>query len=214
MSSCPRARHRLTVLLLVVAVGLTAAVVWRKGVRDHVVPRRLGEVVPGVLYRSAQIEGNLIDDVIDARGVRTVLNLGVFQGHRAYHDAELAVCAARGVEVEQYGLRGDGTGDPAAYVDVVARMKHARDAGEPLLVHCSAGVNRTGAAVALFRILIEHARPADALAEMERFGFDPADNTALIPYLNEHIDDIAHGLEARGVISALAGPLPQFPRAD
>jgi protein-tyrosine phosphatase len=42
---------------------------------------------------------------------------------------------------------------------------------EVVFVHCKAGVDRTGVMVASYRVLVEHWRAADAVAEMNAFGF-------------------------------------------
>lgn len=46
-------------------------------------------------------------------------------------------------------------------------------AAQPVYVHCIHGRDRTGTMVAVFRMTVDHLSNADALAEMETFGFNP-----------------------------------------
>jgi protein tyrosine/serine phosphatase len=186
-------------LAVVVAAVIVFAVLWDTTLRDRLYPRRFGVVVPGAIYRCAQVEANLADDVLREHGIRHIINLGVYKAKDARHAAELTAAEEQGVTIEEKGLGGDGLGDPQAYVEALREMVEARRIGQAVLVHCSAGQNRTGAAVALYRVLIEGWTPAAAVAEMKRYDFDPQDNTKLLPYLDENWRTIARGLRARGV---------------
>jgi tyrosine-protein phosphatase SIW14 len=94
------------------------------------------------------------------------------------------VCAARGLThvrlvPQVWGV--DEKGEIPADHNVQTFLALMRDrANYPVLVHCFAGIHRTGTMCALFRM--EHHRwPADrAIAEMEECGFDPED-------MHEHI---------------------------
>jgi tyrosine-protein phosphatase SIW14 len=55
-------------------------------------------------------------------------------------------------------------------------------ANHPVLVHCTAGRDRTGAMCAVFRMEFDRWRPDDALAEMREFGFDPEKDAAARAY--------------------------------
>ncbi len=44
--------------------------------------------------------------------------------------------------------------------------------------------------------------------ELKRYDHDPDDNPALLKYINEHIDELAAMLEARGVIDQAPESIP------
>jgi predicted protein tyrosine phosphatase len=94
-----------------------------------------------------------------------------------------------------------------AAVEIMAR--NVRD-GRPTLVHCHAGAQRTGGAVALYRVLIDRWTACQAVAEMNAFGHCANDNEKLLPYLNAHVGVVAQALVDRGVIDQTPSPLPTF----
>ena len=81
-----------------------------------------------------------------------------------------------------------------------------------MLVHCHTGSQRTGGAVAYYRMLVEGRPAPEAYAEMVRFGHDPRDNPDLVPYLNAHMRELADILVARKVIDHAPDPLPVLPQ--
>ncbi len=46
------------------------------------------------------------------------------------------------------------------------------------------------------------------MEEMFRNGHNPAENTLLIPYLNEHMGEMANLLVEKGVIASVPNPIP------
>jgi hypothetical protein len=86
-------------------------------------------------------------------------------------------------------------------------MARARREGRAVLVHCAAGVRRSAAAVALYELLVDGEPAEAAWRELDRFG-SPAEESALLPYLNANMRRIAEELVALGVIDRVPHPLP------
>jgi hypothetical protein len=122
-------------------------------------------VVPGQVYRSGQLTGNGIqplsaqwvgnslDNVLRSHHIRTVINLRGGSAQDAWYRAEETACAQ----------------DSAAHVDIPMsarflpppdRLRQLLDtfdhAAYPILIHCSAGADRTGLASAIYVHLYRH----------------------------------------------------------
>lgn len=128
--------------LLALTVGLGAA--WVK----HSRWKKFATVVPGKLYRSGELRADQLDDAITQLGLRCVV---CFEAGLAEQDQ--AVCQRRGVTFYSLPMPSDGVGNPAYFKQF---LEMADDpAHQPLLFHCRAGVARTGAACALYRVTRE-----------------------------------------------------------
>lgn len=171
---------RIAIVLVVVAAGAVGV----KYGRHHVFPRRFVEVVPGHLYRSGYLEQGPLRRVIDEHGIRTILVLLNDEPDNPEQQREMAVVAEKNVQVVRIGMRGDGLAefdqlDQAAGV-LADETKH------PLLVHCAAGVNRTGAVYAAWRMKHCGWGPEQAMAEAEECGWSPTGNAEMRGHLEEY----------------------------
>lgn len=162
MSAANR-RRALIAGAVLIAVGAAGA--WYLHGR---LPGRFAEVVPDRLYRSGGVTPRQLELLVRRYGIRTVLSL-------LNPDAEESIAERRAAE--RLGLRwvnvalpGDGSSTPAQREQIKAVLFDAR--AEPLLVHCAAGVNRTGLAVGLYRIHRQGWSVEQVLAEMRAFGFE------------------------------------------
>jgi protein tyrosine/serine phosphatase len=61
-----------------------------------------------------------------------------------------------------------------AQMDEIIALLRGASAAHPVYVHCKHGQDRTGLVIGLERVLVEGMAPADAYAEMIRYGFHPA----------------------------------------
>lgn len=138
--------------------------------------RNFRVVEEGVLYRSGQLSPSGLDRVIRERGIRTVVSLRA----RGRSDSwEEQFCADRGVghvRIEPEVWRPDEKGSVPADGVVRRFLAVAGDReNHPVLVHCFAGIHRTGTMCAIFR-MEHHDWPAErAINEMHQCGFDPDD---------------------------------------
>jgi tyrosine-protein phosphatase SIW14 len=151
----------------------TYATVGPKGPIKH----RVLPVEQGVLYRSPQLSAEQLAEEIRRRGIKTVVNLG------SEADTDEPVCRELGVNYVECpigdvwrlcGLKGPRDGEvPSAPYDLTPLWKLIDDpASRPVLIHCRAGVHRTGAIAAMYRIRRQGWRANDAITEMDLFGFD------------------------------------------
>jgi protein tyrosine/serine phosphatase len=169
-----------TLALLLVGVPLAYASYLQTSFRN------LRVVENGVLVRSGQMTPAAFARVLHDHGIRTVVSLrGVGDNRRGkYTDSpdawEEEVCRARGVRHVRLPPRNWGPTDPGpAPVEPNLRAFFAvldDPANHPVLVHCFAGVHRTGAYCALFRMEYHGWANAEAIAEMRAFGYLKVDD--------------------------------------
>ncbi len=121
----------------------------------------VGRVAPGI-YRGAQPEGAGYT-TLKKMGIRTIINLRTSMSEKKEVEAAGMQSFEVPMEMSRDGLRPK--------VDrVVALM--ADPANQPVFVHCRQGQDRTGIAVAAYRMKIQGWPLADAEAEMKAFGFN------------------------------------------
>jgi len=179
--SSGRAKSHKRLIVVGVAVGLATVGLAVKHGRHHVVPKRFVEVIPGQIYRSGEMEQGPFLRVLEKHDIRTILTLLNREEGDPAQAFEEKVAADRGVRLVRMGMPGDGL----AHLDEIdqAAALLADSANHPLLVHCAAGVNRTGVVVAAWRMKYCGWGPAEAIAEAERCGWSPRRN----PEMREHM---------------------------
>jgi protein tyrosine/serine phosphatase len=203
-SAARRWGKRLTLSLALLALIVLAQGVWERSLRDRLMPRRLGVVEPGLLYRSGQIHRSLLRRVLEEYEIRIVIDLSGKKTADPDEVAEIAAVEDLGIEYFRLPLRGDGTGDLGHYETALTLMKEAAARGAPTLVHCVGGSQRTGLLVAFYRILIQGRSRTDAVAEMGPYGFDAEEDRAALRYLDTELEELRRRLVETGVIEAEA----------
>lgn len=174
------------------------------------VPKNLGVVEPGVIYRSGQIQDQLIEGVLRDHGIRAVVNLQGEEHDNPDQVAEGEAIATLGLESFRFPMRGDGIGTVETYARAVEQLALASRTGRPTLIHCAAGSQRTGGTVACYRLLVKGDGPAAVYAEAERYDWEPHKDTEWPEWLNANMAAIAVRLVELGVIDAVPEVLPRF----
>ena len=142
--------------------------------RNQVLPKNFSVVKNGVLYRSGQLSSDHFAKLVALNGIKTVISLDTANDKR-----ESAMATQLGIYFESFEMPGTGLGDPEEFhrfLEIVAEPS-----SRPVLVHCAAGAKRTGAAVALYRMVFDGWSLEDAVKEMKYSGFDGS------PELIEHV---------------------------
>jgi len=165
--------------LLVVGIIVGVPVAWLNYRTGHF--RNFRTVKEGVLYRSGQMSVAGLKRAIYEHGIRTVVTLRDADkpGEPAPDLAEEEFC--RKEELYHYRITprawqaADGSAPArigvAKFCDIMRDPRHY-----PVLLHCFAGVHRTGAYVAVYRMEFESWTNNQALAELRRLGYDNLDS--------------------------------------
>jgi len=141
------------------------------------------------LYRGAYAEPIPLRRIIKAHGLTHILCLDDYHPNEPKGRKERNVAAEMGVDIRVLPMPGDGTAD-FAKLDQVADFI-ADPANRPLFVHCAAGAQRTGAAIAAYRIKHLGWSLEQAVAEAEKYGFDRTDNRLLYEHLRQYVEYVA-----------------------
>ena len=163
----------------VVAVALVPPVALYRA--QYVHAKRFREVEPGKLYRSGQMTAAGFRETIDRYNIKTVVNLQHEQpdpllpehwmGKGYVHESEL--CHQLGVK---YVLLTPDIFPPGNTVDkeppvVEEWLSLLKDENYPILLHCKAGLHRTGRLTAIYRMERHRWSPGEALRELRANGY-------------------------------------------
>jgi protein tyrosine/serine phosphatase len=170
---------RLGTLAGVVAVGLALACPVAVAIHLRAQTPNFHIVREGVLYRSGQMSLAGLKETIHELGIRTVVNFR--DGSQPADRVEEAYCRAAGIRFVRIppmswdGMRGSAEIDEG--VDrFLAVMNDPKN--YPVLIHCMAGIHRTGAYCSIYRMEREGWSNERAIAEMKAHGYANFDEEA------------------------------------
>jgi protein tyrosine/serine phosphatase len=210
----PRRRrgHIAAVILASVAgFGFASWGVYDAAIKPHVSPKRFGVVEQGKIYRSGELTPAATRLVVEQHGIRTIIDLGAHEPDTREERLAQRTADALNVTRISLDLEGDATGNPNNYV-VALRVLNDPERW-PILIHCAAGAQRTGCAVALFRMINEGWTFERALDEAKEFNHDPRDNPKLTEMIEKYREPIEAALEAGGQIPGIPA-VPEPRKAD
>ena len=150
-----------TIVVAVAALGLVVAV--SVGTYKLVRWKNFAEVAEGRVYRSGQLSERQLETAVTKYRLRKVVCLNPETAEK-----ERALCQRMGVDFHFFPMPADGRGAMEQFTAIYRLMNEGPEP-KPLLVHCSAGVARTGVAVALYRILHDGWSTDKALDELRSF---------------------------------------------
>ncbi|HKQ48812.1 MAG TPA: tyrosine-protein phosphatase [Phycisphaerae bacterium] len=175
----PFSRLAIVVASLIGVAGASAGLIYLQHIQ---LPKRLSEVDPGVLYRSAQPKIAQIDNTIEEFGVKTLVIVREGESRAVPDEKEHA--QSQGLRVIHIPVESR---KPVPDEHVKRFFEIVDDpANRPVWVHCSAGRHRTGYLCALYRIERMGWSVEEATAEMISFGFDKADQSPVLDQLKAY----------------------------
>lgn len=142
-------------------------------------------VRPGVLYRSGQLNPAGLHQIVRDYGIRTVVTLRqkdeIREGQGGGDRWEEEFCRQNGIQFVRIPPRAwwvPGRPPPAwkGLRQFLRVMRNPEQFPRPVLVHCFAGVHRTGVFCAVYRIKCEGWSAEEALAEAKRCGYTHLDD--------------------------------------
>jgi tyrosine-protein phosphatase SIW14 len=167
--------------------------------------KRLRDVTPGRVYRSGQMTADGFADAVARYGIRTVINL-----QDEYPDPDVRQHSLGGGTIKEQELcRNLGVRYVYMPPDLISRRltPHQRPkaidrflalmddpASYPVLVHCKAGLHRTGVMVAVYRMEYEGWTPRQALEELRDNGFGEWASSAANDYISQYVLTYRRGL--------------------
>jgi hypothetical protein len=160
--------------------------------------KRLREVTPGVLYRSGEMTADGFRDAVRKYGIRTIINLqdeysdpvlpyGYFGGGTV---RESVFCSELGVRylyiVPDLLPRRQVPPHRPAAIDRFLAVMDDKDS-YPVLIHCRAGLHRTGCMTAVYRMEYCGWTPLQAIEELKANGFGEWPCTAANNYITQYV---------------------------
>lgn len=115
------------------------------------------EVIPNVLYRSAQPTASMIKRAVKEDGIKTIINLRGSNPARGWYREEVRAAEEAGIKHINFRMSAKRQLTQQQVTELVNIM---RDAPKPILIHCQAGADRSGLAASLYLALIAK-KPTD-----------------------------------------------------
>jgi tyrosine-protein phosphatase SIW14 len=154
--------------------------------------RNFHVVRKGVLYRSGQLSRAGLERVIHDYGINTVITLrdAMRLGDPPPDLSEEKYCRTHDINYERISPRSWWSPDGSIPAEVGVRQFRAvmdNPDNYPVLIHCFAGIHRTGAFCAIYRMEYEGWTNAEAIEELRACGYSNLDDEwDILGYLEQY----------------------------
>jgi protein tyrosine/serine phosphatase len=181
-------RYFLSLVLVVLLFGGPLAYTWY--LQSQV--RNFRVVKEEVLYRSGQMSLDALKRAVHDYGIKTVVTLrdAVYLGDPPPDLEEEKYCHDQGLLYYRISPRTWWSPDGSVPAEKgVRRFRNIMDKPDhyPVLIHCFAGIHRTGAFCAIYRMEYEHWSNEEAIEEMRVCGYNTLeDEWDLLSYLEQY----------------------------
>lgn len=143
--------------------------------------RNFRTVQDGVLYRSGQLSEHGLETLIEEHGIKTVISLRAARNPGEPHPEQFEedYCNAHGIKFVRLIPKVWSVHDGKVPADenVTRFLQVMNDkSNHPVLIHCFAGIHRTGTFCTIFRMEYNGWSNADALAELRSLGYENVDD--------------------------------------
>jgi tyrosine-protein phosphatase SIW14 len=162
---------------LVVVFVLVGGPLWYK--RQHERHFRNFRVVhDGVLYRSGQLDLDGLKRIVHDYGIKTIVSLREGDAAEDQQEAEWAARVSINHVRIPPRLWSEGTDGVVPAEQGLAAFRQVLDnpANHRVLVHCFAGIHRTGAFCAVYRMQYQGWSNREAIAELRALGYATLDD--------------------------------------
>jgi protein tyrosine phosphatase (PTP) superfamily phosphohydrolase (DUF442 family) len=147
-------RSRRIVRMRRIVVGTTLAVtailllLWYMGVFGG----NVRTVQSRRVYRSAQLTGLHLNTVLDARQIKTVINLRGEAPDAGWYQSELESCMARNIDHVDIAFSAQRLPPPSELNKLISAFDKAQ---YPILLHCRGGADRSGLSSVIYKTIYE-----------------------------------------------------------
>ena len=199
----PNSRAPLVILLSCAAFA-AAIWLWADYIEDRVIPRNFSTVSENHVYRAGRQTPPTLSRIITKHNIKTVVDLGGYPNHSQREQRMVDVAESLGASRTELRLHGDATGNPNAYVEALRII--ANKDNHPVLVHCAAGSERTGATIAMYQHLYEDVPLIDALPNALNNRHEIKSNPRMFQYVVNNIDAIKRALDTNTWVPGYPAP--------